>query len=254
MPIALFAALLLAPPGAAATADHNPIAIDRHALVARLAIHWNDATGRLALGNGEFCFGADGTGVQTFSGNSMAHWAWHSFPLPEGWTPERVQATGTFQQGRNTGGDVFDSFWMNGGAIDLSGSKDPSWKELERRVVLSQSLIAAMAAGSWPSFENGLLGLDSWRGQFHMEMVWWHLARYALWDRWSMADEALGCYRRFAPAARALAEQLGYQGLQWQKMVGPKGRTAPWGGNQVLLWKEPHPIFFAELEGASGKA
>ena len=91
-------------------------------------------------------------------------------------------------------------------------------------------------------------GHRSWRGQFHMEMVWWHLAHYALWDRWDMGDKAIDCYRRFAPAARELAAQLGYKGLKWQKSVGPEGRTAPWVGNQVLLWKQPHPIFFAELE------
>ena len=81
--------------------------IDRHALVTRHNIEWNQVDGRLALGNGEFCFGADATGLQTFAGNSMSHWGWHSFPLPEGWTPERVPSTGTFQKGRNTGGDKF---------------------------------------------------------------------------------------------------------------------------------------------------
>jgi len=139
-------------------------------------------------------------------------------------------------------------YWTSGGAVDLSGSQDPRWRELERRVVLSQYHMAAHGAGSFPSSEAGLLGIDPWRGQFHMEMVWWHLAHYALWDRWALADRALGCYRRFAPAARALAAQLGYAGLKWQKSVGPEGRTAPWVGNQVLLWKQPHPIFFAELE------
>jgi hypothetical protein len=49
-------------------------------------------------------------------------------------------------------------------------------------------------------------------------------------------------------AARALAAQLSYKGLKWGKSVGPEGRSAPWVGNQVLLWKQPHPIFFAELE------
>jgi hypothetical protein len=127
--------------------------------------------------------------------------------------------------------------WTTGGAIDLSASKDARWQELERRVVLSQYLMAAMSAGSWPSSENGLLGIDPWRGQFHMEMVWWHLAHYALWDRWDEADKAIDCYRRFAPAARQLAAQLGYKGLKWQKSVGPEGRSAPWVGNQVLLWK-----------------
>jgi hypothetical protein len=74
-------------------------------------------------------------------------------------------------------------FWSTGGAIDLSGSKDPRWRELERRIVLSQYLMAAQSAGSFPSAEIGLMGLDPWRSQFHMEMVWWHLAHYALWDR-----------------------------------------------------------------------
>ena len=50
------------------------------------------------------------------------------------------------------------------------------------------------------------------------------------------AEEALGCYKRFTPSAAALAAQLGYRGLQWPKSVGPEGRSAPWIGNQVLLW------------------
>ena len=90
-----------------APAPAGQSAIDRHALVTRHNITWNEVAGRLPLGNGEFCFGADGTGLQTFAGNSMSHWGWHSFPLPEGWTPDRVPSTGTFQKGRNTGGDNF---------------------------------------------------------------------------------------------------------------------------------------------------
>jgi hypothetical protein len=515
----------------AARAAEIGAAIDRHALVTRHNIQWNEMAGQIPLGNGEFCFNADGTGLQTFGGNSMSHWGWHSFPLPAGWPADRVPSTGTFQQGRNQGEDVFppnteairtwmfdnphvmnlgrlrlcrgsgaelktneisglartldlwsgvqtssyqiagepvrvetcvhptldavvvriespllargelqvaldfpypslqngpwvgdftrkkghqtemtlrtesradfarqvdattyyaslawsaggqfiastknsvrgkiviqkaefgakdqwqdvtekiaakvadgetaikpdigwlgdpcygqvkhlklkfaregveqtvevpenetfamdggippyhfvlsaretnrleficvfsptpvsgplstveksfkdtsnqwQHFWSTGGAIDLSGSKDPRWFELERRVVLSQYELAAQSAGSWPSAEDGLMGIDPWRGQFHMEMVWWHLAHYALWDRWPLADKALGCYGRFTPAARALAAQLGYAGLKWPKSVGPEGRSAPWIGNQVLLWKEPHPIFFAELD------
>lgn len=436
------AALLAVPVTASHAADGG---IDRRALVARHSIEWNDLAGQIPLGNGEFCFNADATGLQTCGGNTMAHWAWHSFPMPEG-CPQ-APPTGTFQQGRNTGPDVFpedaaalrtwmfdnphmmnlgrlrlcgrdgapvdtkdisglsrkmdlwsgiqtsayelhgkpvhvvtcvhpsldavtvriesplvaqgdlqvaldfpyplledgawignfdraaghttemtqsgdgiadfarkvddtsyfvrlswapdcairggdsphrfhlsakagnrlefvcafsqaklsaslpavaksleetaahwEKFWTTGGAIDLSGSADPRWRELERRVVLSQYLMAAQSAGSYPSSETGLMGLDPWRGQFHMEMVWWHLAHYALWGRWPMAEQALGCYQRFEPGARALAGQLGYKGLQWPKSVGPEGRSAPWTGNQVLLWKQPHPIFFAELE------
>ena len=39
--------------------------IDRHGVVTRHDITWNEVAGRLPLGNGEFCFGADGTGLQT---------------------------------------------------------------------------------------------------------------------------------------------------------------------------------------------
>ncbi len=446
-------ALLVASSAALHAADSSTPAdgprIDRRAHVTRHSIEWNDLRGQIPLGNGEFCFSVDATGLQTFGGNTMAHWGWHSFPLPDGVTPDRVPPTGTFQKGRLTGGDQFpagtdalrtwmfdnphrmnlarfrlsrpngreleathitrvsrgldlwsgvqlsrfevagqpvrvetcvhptldavavriespvldrgdlqvsvdfpypslrndacvgdfdrtdrhttaltklgdrradflrrvddtayhigltwsagvdlkapagrgghlyrvvatgtnvlefvsafaptdvesevpsfadtrracaarwESFWKTGGAIDLSGSKDPRWRELERRVVLSQYLMATQSAGSYPPAEVGLMGLDPWRGQFHMEMTWWHLAHYGLWDRWPMAERALDCYRRFLPVSRRLAEQFGYAGAKWPKSVGPEGRSAPWEGNQVLLWKQPHPLFFAELE------
>ena len=100
------AGLLLAGSLCIATrADEAPI--NRQAVVTRHTVRWNDAQGVVPLGNGEFCFGADGTGLQTFAGNTMSHWGWHSFPLPPGWTADKVPPTGTFQQGRNKGPDVF---------------------------------------------------------------------------------------------------------------------------------------------------
>lgn len=142
----------------------------------------------------------------------------------------------------------WESYWQSGGAIDLSESSDPRWFELERRIVLSQYLMKMSSAGSYPPPESGLLSIDQWRGRFHCEMLWWHLAHWFLWGRESEADKPLRCYFLFKEQARELAEQLGYRGYKWQKALGPEGRTAPWLGNQVLLWKEPHPIFFAELE------
>src|ERR1019366_6544855 len=79
--------------------------IDRHALVSRHDVTWTDPRGVMPLGNGEFCFNADGTGLQTFGGNSMSHWAWHSFPLPSGVTADQIPATGTFETGRVQGQD-----------------------------------------------------------------------------------------------------------------------------------------------------
>ena len=140
------------------------------------------------------------------------------------------------------------AFWNSGGAVDLSGSRDPRWRELERRIVLSQYELAAQSAGDNPPAEVGLTGTDPWEGKWHFEMIWWHLAHYALWDRWSLADKALTIYSRVAPVARSIATNFDYQGLMWPKSTGPDGYNDGFPPEMALLWKEPHPIFFAELD------
>ncbi len=140
-------------------------------------------------------------------------------------------------------------FWQSGGAIDLSASKDPRWKELERRIVLSQYLLAVQEAGSLPPQESGLFNNSSaWNGKFHLEMHWWHGAHYALWDRWPLFERSLGWYRKILPSARDKARQQGYQGARWPKMVGPEGRDSPSGIGPLLIWQQPHPIFYANLD------
>jgi hypothetical protein len=142
------------------------------------------------------------------------------------------------------------AFWKGGGAIDLSGSKDPRWMELERRIVLSQYELAAQSAGDNPPAEVGLTGSDPWEAKWHFEMIWWHLAHYALWDRWSMAEKALTIYQRIRPVARAIAQNFSYRGLMWPKSTGPNGYNDGYPPEMALLWKEPPPIFFrhARLE------
>jgi hypothetical protein len=81
---AIFIIYLLVSPFAQTIAITPPKPIDRHALVSRHNISWNDIKGQIPLGNGEFCFNVDATGLQTFGGNTMSHWGWHSFPFPEG--------------------------------------------------------------------------------------------------------------------------------------------------------------------------
>ena len=61
--------------------------IDRKAVVDRHKIRTTatDPKSPAQVGNGEFAFGVDITGLQTFVPfNTMAQWSWHSFPLPEG--------------------------------------------------------------------------------------------------------------------------------------------------------------------------
>ena len=81
--------------------NHAPI--DRKTLVTRHNIRPRDITRIIPLGNGETCFGCDRTGLQTFGGNTMAHWAWHSFPVPEGVDISAWTETGSLNTGRLTG-------------------------------------------------------------------------------------------------------------------------------------------------------
>lgn len=138
-------------------------------------------------------------------------------------------------------------YWRSGGAIDLSASTDPRWRELERRIVLSQYLMAVHEAGSLPPQESGLVN-NGWYGRFHLEMVWWHAAHWALWDRWPQLRRSIGIYDRLLADAKGLAKSQGYQGARWPKCVGPDGGEWPHEIHAFLIWQQPHPIFFAELD------
>lgn len=88
-PSAVALALLCGLPACQETKTDNR-AIDRHALVTRhnVSLHKADTLGALSVGNGEFAFTADVSGLQTFyedyehgiSLGTQAQWAWHSLP------------------------------------------------------------------------------------------------------------------------------------------------------------------------------
>lgn len=137
-------------------------------------------------------------------------------------------------------------FWQFGGAIDLSSSTDLRAKELERRIVLSQYLTAIQCSGSLPPQETGLT-CNSWYGKLHLEMHWWHAAHFPLWDRLPMLERSLGWYEKILPSARETAKQQGYRGARWPKMVGPEGRDSPSPIGPLLIWQQPHLLYFAEL-------
>jgi len=140
----------------------------------------------------------------------------------------------------------WNRFWSTGGAIDLSESTDPRWRELERRIVLSQYLTAIQCAGRFPPQESGLT-FNSWEGKFHLEMHWWHAAQFALWDRLPLLERSLGYYDAILPKARATAARQGYAGARWPKMTSPTGDESPSNVGPFLVWQQPHPIFYAEL-------
>ncbi|MCD9185306.1 MAG: hypothetical protein LUM44_02660 [Pyrinomonadaceae bacterium] len=138
------------------------------------------------------------------------------------------------------------NFWTTGGAVELIESKDSRAKELERRIVLSQYLTAINCSGSLPPQETGLT-TNSWYGKFHLEMHWWHAAHFALWNRLPMLEKSLNWYEKVLPSARERAIQQGYKGVRWAKMTDPEGRDSPSPIGPLLIWQQPHPIFYAEL-------
>ncbi len=139
----------------------------------------------------------------------------------------------------------WSSFWRRGGAVDFSGSKDPRAAVLERRVVLSQYLTAIQIGGDFPPQESGLTA-STWYGKHHTEMMWWHTAHFSLWGRDDRLATLLDWYVRRLPLAREIAKSRGLRGARWPKMIGPEGRESP-GGNPLIVWNQPHPVYLAEL-------
>jgi len=139
-------------------------------------------------------------------------------------------------------------YWKSGAAIDLSESTDPRWKELERRIVLSQYVMKVNEAGSLPPQESGLVNNSGWYGRFHFEMIWWHGVHYALWNRWSLFDRSLHVYSDFLPTSKQRAEKQGYKGARWPKCTADFDREWPDIIHSTLIWQQPHPIYFAELD------
>src|SRR5699024_8434120 len=101
------------------------------------------------------------------------------------------------------------TFWSKGGVVDFSKCTDGRAKELERRVILSQYLLAIQSSGKFPPQETGLT-YNSWFGKFHLEMHWWHAANFALWNHTELLERSLGWYDQVAPVAREIASRQGF--------------------------------------------
>ncbi len=140
----------------------------------------------------------------------------------------------------------WDYFWRSGGVVDFSKCTDPRAAELERRVVLSQYLLATQCAGPTPPQETGLT-YNSWFGKFHLEMIWWHQAQFALYGHENLLARTLPWYETVMPIAREIARRQGFEGVRWMKMTDPSGIEAPSKVGSFLIWQQPHLIYLAEL-------
>lgn len=170
-----------------------------------------------------------------------------AFSFTCAFTPDAPSVeTATAGQTRSAATDYWTAFWKNGAAVDFSHCTDPRAAELERRVVLSQYLLAIQSAGSVPPQETGLT-YNSWFGKFHLEMIWWHQSWQALWGHPELLDRTLGWYETVEPVARKIARRQGFDGVRWMKMTDPSGLEAPSKVGSFLIWQQPHFIYLAEL-------
>ncbi|MBR5849471.1 MAG: hypothetical protein IKZ12_00210 [Alistipes sp.] len=162
------------------------------------------------------------------------------------YTPEAEVETGDPTLVGAAARAYWNNFWEQGGIVDFSHCTDPRASELERRVVLSQYLLAVQCAGHVPPQETGLT-YNSWFGKFHLEMIYWHQAHFPLFGHAELLQKSLAWYHTAAPIARGIAERQGFKGLRWMKMTDPSAMEAPSKTGSFLIWQQPHLIYLAEL-------
>ncbi len=137
-------------------------------------------------------------------------------------------------------------FWEQGGVIRLNRSRDKRAWELERRIVLSQYLMAVNCTGSAPPQETGLI-CNSWYGKMHLEMYLWHCAWLPLWNHGERMEKSVKWYQAHLSNARENAARNGYRGARWPKMVALEGVDCPSPVAPLLVWQQPHIIYMLEL-------
>jgi hypothetical protein len=158
---------------AASAADAPPI--DRQALVTRHnpVLHEFDVRSPLSVGNGEFCFTADATGLQTFPDAyqktfplcTMADWGWHSFPNPQQWTMDNFDYTNYDAHGRPVG--YADQLRNNPSSDYL--------RENPHKFNLGQVGFVLTKADGTPAQITDISGveqtLDMWNGVLHSHFI-----------------------------------------------------------------------------------
>ena len=159
---------------------------------------------------------------------------------------ETTPCSMTFNHIKTAADKYWQGYWTKGAMADFSQCKAAQAKEMERRVVLSQYLLAIQDCGDTPPQETGLT-YNSWFGKFHLEMILWHQAQFALWGHPEMLDRSLSWYFKVEDKAREIARRQGFKGVRWMKMTDTSGDEAPSDVGSFLIWQQPHLIYLAEL-------
>jgi hypothetical protein len=153
--------------------------IDRHALVTRhdVVLTNFDAANPLSVGNGEFCFTVDATGLQTFPDafsnttplGTLSDWGWHTFPNPDGWDVDKFE----FKKFPDLNGRLVPYCDVPG---DKKNSPEIKWLRANpHRLHLGQIGFVLQHAESSPATSNDLKEisqrLDLWNGKILSHFV-----------------------------------------------------------------------------------
>ena len=157
----------------------------------------------------------------------------------------------SFRQVSDASRNHWNRFWNTTGMVDFSDCTDPRARELERRVVLSQYLLAIQCAGDIPPQETGLT-YNSWFGKHHLEMIWWHQSWLPLYGHPEMLGRTLAWYETVLSKAREIAARQGFKGCRWMKMTDPSGEESPSKVGSFLIWQQPHIIYLISLMQRAG--
>ncbi|KFA56560.1 hypothetical protein S40293_01034 [Stachybotrys chartarum IBT 40293] len=164
------------------------------------------------------------------------------------WAPVSRSRLPTYEKILQSSQVWWKSYWGKGAFVNLIKTDSADAWELQRRTILSQYLLAVNSASDYPPQESGLVN-NGWYGKFHMEMIFWHHVQFARWGHWDLLRRALPqTWTRLLPGALERATDQGYTGARWGKMTDPSTIDSPGEINTLLIWQQPHPMYFAELE------
>ncbi|KAI0484272.1 Six-hairpin glycosidase-like protein [Xylariaceae sp. FL0804] len=171
-----------------------------------------------------------------------------SIELSVAFAPSAESEISSLEDIKSASADQWKAYWESGAFIDLSQNPSSNATELQRRIILSQYLTVVNSASSHPPQESGLVN-NGWYGKFHLEMVVWHLVHFARWDKFSLLQRSIPrTYSQYLGSSLDRARLQGYDGARWGKMTDPTGRSAPGEINSLLIWQQPHAMYFAEVE------
>lgn len=215
----------------------------------------NHATIHHILDANEYYFTAQWEGKAAVSGPannthrySLSPSGSSSLKLVASFSPDGESGIPSLQTLTTASKSWWQTYWSKGAFVDLTAVDSADATELQRRIILSQYLMAVNSASSYPPQESGLVN-NGWYGKFHLEMVFWHLIQFARWNHFDLLWRSLPrMYQEYLPSSYERAALQGYKGARWGKMTDPTGRSAPGEINSLLIWQQPHPMYFAENE------